>query len=226
LKLNVVLAEAALELAPRETWRSPAVASDARKRELPPGQILLDRSFHQSSMSKLEGGLKRGRPDLVHAALLSVSSTPVYLDGLVKVYVHTFPDVVLEIKEGTRIPKSYLRFRGLVEKALSTRADTEFLQVYDATMQKLVRKVIRPDFVSGLSTQGRSLSLSGLADTLVARKNPCVIVGGFSRGHFSRGTLELVDELVRIHERPLDAHVVLSRILYEVENRLRTSIND
>ncbi len=220
MKLNFVLAEAALELAPKETWRSPAVLADSRRRERAPGEILLDRSFHHSSMARLQSSLKRGRPDLVHTTLLSITSAPLYLDGLVKVYIHTASGLVLDIKEATRIPKSYIRFRGLAEKALSTRTDTDLLRVFESTMDNLVRRIIRPDFVCGLSTQGRSVTIPELADLLVARKNPCVIVGGFPHGHFTPETFKLVDQLVRIHARPLDAHVVASRILYEIENRL------
>ena len=111
MKLNFVLAESALELVPKEILRSPAVASDARRREVDGARILLDRSLHHSAMAKLRDSEKRGRPDLVHVALLSVTGTPLYLDGSVKVFVHTNQDMVLELAEKTRIPKSYFRFR-------------------------------------------------------------------------------------------------------------------
>ena len=122
MKLNFVLAESALELVPKEILRNPAVTSDSRRRGVDGGRILLDRSFHHSAMVKLKEPEKRGRPDLVHEALLSVTGTPLYLDGSVRVFVHTNQDVVLELAEKTRIPKSYFRFRGLVEKLLTEGA--------------------------------------------------------------------------------------------------------
>jgi rRNA small subunit pseudouridine methyltransferase Nep1 len=225
VKLNFVLAESALELVPKEILRSPAVASDSRRRGVDASRILLDRSLHHSAMARLKDSEKRGRPDLVHAALLSVTGTPLYLDGSVRVLVHTSQDVVLELAERTRIPKSYFRFRGLVEKLLFERSNEGLMKAYGAGIREVLRKMISPDRVFGLSVQGRQTGPEELAKAIVAAKNPCVVVGGFPHGHFSQETLALVDELVRIHERPLEAHVIASRVVYEVE-KVAAGIND
>ena len=113
--LNLVIAEAALELVPSEISRHASVRNDARRRELDPSGILLDRSIHHGAMLKLEEDYKRGRPDLVHLTLLSVTSTPLYQAGGVKVFIHTRDDVVLDFRERTRPPKSYFRFRDLMQ---------------------------------------------------------------------------------------------------------------
>lgn len=220
MRLNFVLAESALELVPRELQKSPAVASDARRRGVDASRILLDRSFHHSAMAKLRDSEKRGRPDLVHAALLSVTGTPLYLDGSVKVFVHTNQDVVLELAEKTRVPKSYFRFRGLAEKLLAEMSDEGMVKACRSGMRELIRDRVAADRVFGLSVQGRQTRLQELAKAVVTTRNPCVIVGGFPRGHFSGETLALADELVRIHERPLEAHVVAARVVYEVERAL------
>jgi rRNA small subunit pseudouridine methyltransferase Nep1 len=220
VRLSLVLAESALELVPEEIRRSPAVVSDARRRGVDPSRILLDRSFHHSAMGRLRDGEKRGRPDLVHVALLSVTGTPLFLDGLIEVYVHTRQDLVLELEAGTRIPKSYLRFRGLVEKLLAERPSRGLVKVRQEGLPQLVKKVISSDSVVGLSTQGVKMSLKELGEMVAAAKNPCVLVGGFPHGHFSPETLGLVDRLARIDQRPLEAHVVISRVVYEVEKAL------
>ena len=217
--LNFVLAEAALEVVPGEIRNAPAVASDAKRRGEDPSRILLDRSFHHSAMERLKDSEKRGRPDLVHATLLSVTGTPLYLGGRVKAFVHTYRDLVLDIAPKTRIPKSYLRFRGLMEKALSGD-DSGLVRVRESDLRGLVRKTISPDVVFGLSVQGRKTGLEELAGKLMEADNPCVLVGGFPHGHFAPGTLSVADELVRIHEMPLEAHVVTSRLLYEFEKAL------
>jgi len=214
--LYFVLAESALELLPKEIRRQPAVASDANRRQKDPSEILLDRSFHHSAMVKLKDSEKRGRPDLVHVTLLDVTGTPLYLDGLVRVFVHTYDDVVLEIAEKTRIPKNYLRFRGLMEKVLVERPKQGLIRVHYMGVKELVR-IISSDDVIGLSVQGKMTSLEELAKRAKAAKNPSIIVGGFPRGHFSPGTLSVMDQLVRIDARPLEAHVVASRMIYEVE---------
>jgi len=214
--LNFVLAESALELVPKEIRRQPAVASDVKRRQKDPSEILLDRSFHHSAMAKLKDSEKRGRPDLVHVTLLNVTGTPLYLDGLVRVFVHTYDDVVFEIAEKTRVPKNYLRFRGLMEEVLVERPRQGLIKVHSMDVKELVR-IISSDEVIGLSVQGNMTSLEELAKRVTAAKSPTVVVGGFPHGHFSPGTLSVMDQLVRIDVRPLEAHVVASRVVYEVE---------
>jgi rRNA small subunit pseudouridine methyltransferase Nep1 len=216
LKLNLILAEAALELVPNELRKDPSVASDARRRGVEASRILLDRSFHHRAMLRLKDGLKRGRPDLVHVALLSITGTPLYMDGGIKVWVHTYANQVLELQERTRIPKSYFRFRGLVEQALTERPKTGLLRVRELSFDRLLKE-IGSDSVIGLSTQGRRTSMDELSAMIGAARKPCVIIGGFAQGHFSPEVLEAMDELIRIHDKPLEAHVVAARVLYEVE---------
>jgi rRNA small subunit pseudouridine methyltransferase Nep1 len=224
LKLALAIAEAALELVPRELRSDPSIVSDSRRRETDPHRILLDRSFHHRAMLRLKDGLKRGRPDLVHATLLAVSGTPLYMDGDVKVYVHTWVNEVIEVQERTRIPKSYFRFRGLMEQALAERPRSGLLMVRESSFESLAKE-IGSDSVIGLSTRGRKASMDELSSMIGAARKPCVVIGGFAQGHFSTNLLETVDELVRIHDRPLEAHVVAARVLYEVE-RHAARIND
>ena len=224
MKLNVVIAEAALELIPRELWGDPSVVSDSRRRGVEPSRILLDRSFHHRAMLRLKEGEKRGRPDLVHMTLLSITGAPLYTDGLVKAFIHTCGNLVIEVEEKTRIPKSYFRFRGLMEQALAEKPSRGLLRVHTADFEALTKE-IGSDSVIGLSTRGRAVSMEELATMFSAAKNPSMVVGGFAHGHFSTKTTRAMDELVRIHEKPLDAHVVTSRVLYEVEKRV-TRTND
>lgn len=217
--LSFVLAESALELVPREIRRHPAVAADARRRERDPEGMLLDRSFHHAAMDRLKSSEKRGRPDLVHAALLSVTGTPLYLDGGVRLFVHTCAGRVVEIAEKTRIPKNYIRFRGLMEEALSGRSKGGLVKAREAGMRELVGGLGR-DGVFGLSILGSQSDPADLAVRVVGRREPAVVVGGFAHGHFSKETTAVLDELVRVHSRPLEAHVVAARVLYEVERTL------
>jgi rRNA small subunit pseudouridine methyltransferase Nep1 len=214
--LNFILAESALELVPREIRKFPAVVSDSKRRQAESSKILLDRSFHHSAMVRLKDSEKRGRPDLVHVTLLSVTGTPLYLDGMARIFVHTYDDAVIEIAEKTRIPKSYLRFRGLMEEALVERPRKGLIVVHSMSVRELAKNV-SADAVFGLSVQGKQMAIEELARRISAARDPCVVVGGFPRGHFSQDTLSALNQLVRIHPRPLEAHVVASRVIYEVE---------
>jgi rRNA small subunit pseudouridine methyltransferase Nep1 len=219
--LNLIIAEAALELVPPEITKHASVRNEARRREMKASDTLLDRSVHHHAMLKLPDDSKRGRPDLVHLTLLSVTSTPLYRSGLVKVYIHTRDDVVLELKEQTRPPKSYARFRDLVQKLLSEEPESGLISVYRASIPELLRK-IDADVVIGLSTQGRMSSLEAVAAGVSKKENPAVLIGGFPKGHFSPETARSLDEVVRIHGDSLDAHVVAARLVYELERFQRT----
>ncbi len=216
MKLHFVIAEAALELVPESLWRDHSVQSDVKRRDVEAGSILLDRSVHHSAMLKLSDGYRRGRPDLVHLTLLNVTSTPLHQEGRAKVYIHTIDDTVLQFGEGARPPKSYARFRNLMEKLLVERPEDGLVGVRDATLPQLL-KSIGTDHSAGFSVQGAPMRLDALAGELVQRKNPAAVVGGFPRGHFLPRDLKAFDSLVRIDDKALDAHVVAARVIYEVE---------
>ncbi|MDG6914376.1 MAG: ribosome biogenesis protein [Nitrososphaerota archaeon] len=219
MKLHFVIGEAALELVPKPLWREPSVRRDAERRGVEPGRILLDRSVHHSAMLKLEDGYRRGRPDLVHLTLLSVTSTPLHQEGKARTYIHTLGDSVLEFGEVARPPKSYARFRNLMEKVLAERPREGLVRVRDADIPRLLEST-GSDLSIGLSVQGAPASFEALSNDITATKDPAVVVGGFPRGHFLASSMRAFDRLARIHERPLDAHVVAARIVYEVEKSL------
>ena len=168
-------------------------------------------------MLKLSDGYRRGRPDLVHLTLLSVTSTPLHQEGKARVYIHTIDDSVLEFAEGARPPKSYARFRNLMEKLLVERPDEGLVKregrdlapAPEERRDRLLGRPLRP----GRPRAHRGAWLGDLA----RKKNPAVVVGGFPRGHFLPKDLRAFDTLARIDERALDAHVVAARVVYEVE---------
>lgn len=214
--LHLVIAEAALELVPDQIAGHASVRNEARRRGMEPRATLLDRSIHHAGMLRLEGHFKRGRPDLVHLMLLNVTSSPLYQGGLAKVYIHTRNDKVLEFKEQTRPPKSYFRFRDLMQKVLWDEPDSGLITVYDCTIGQLLNHV-GSDAVIGLSIQGERMSFENLAGEVLRAKNPAVLVGGFPHGHFTPETSKRLDRLVRVDERSLDAHVAVARLIYEIE---------
>lgn len=197
------------------------MASDSKRRGVAPSGILLDRSLHHSAMLRLDDSFRRGRPDLVHVTLLAVTGAPLYLDGGVKAYVQTYSGKVVEFEERTRIPKNYLRFRGLMEKALAGEGGG-LVRVYDSTVAELVRRIGAGATV-GLSIQGEPSSFQELGGFLASVESSCVVIGGFPRGHFSPETLKALGRLLRIDGRPLEAHVVAARLVYEVEKGVGAS---
>ena len=183
--------------------------------------MILDISWHYAAMKGIKNYLKRGRPDLVHFSLLEACSIPLYFEKKLRVYVHTIDNKVIFVGEKVRLPKSYHRFVGLMEKLFSDKKIQEdgknLLEIKDMTFDNLIGR-IGAEQVIGLSTKGLKGSYHQLAQEL--GNNSCIVVGGFARGHFSETVLKKIDRLICIEKNPLEAHVVIARLLYECEKRI------
>ncbi len=219
--LSLVLAESALELVPKELQSHSSVLSYSKKMKKRPFDIILDISWHYAAMKGIKNELKRGRPDLVHFCLLEACSIPLYFEKKLRVYVHTINNKVIFVGEKVRLPKSYHRFSGLMEKLFSDKKIQEghqnLLEIKDMTFDNLI-DIIDAKEVIGLSTKGLRSSYDQLAQEL--GNNSCIVVGGFARGHFSETVLKKIDRLICVDKNPLEAHVVIARLLYECEKRI------
>lgn len=215
---HVVLAESALETVPNSITSHPAVTLHAQKLGRDASQILLDKSWHYSAMKNMHDAHRRGRPDLVHFSILSATSTPLYQDALMKLYIHTVQDVVIWFADNIRIPKSYHRFEGLFSKLLCHNSiefeDRTLLEARKCTIHELI-KSINPTRTVGLSVHGKQPINNNIVNNF--GENPCVVVGGFQRGEFTEETIDMLDCLYNVSPVPLETHVVISRILYDME---------
>lgn len=219
--LSLVLAESALELVPKALQRHNSVVAYSVKRDKRPSQVLLDISWHFAAMKGIKDEIKRGRPDLIHLCLLEACSIPLYFEEKLCVYVHTIDDKVIFVGQNVHLPKSYHRFIGLVEKLYSVGKIEEngkkLLEIKDMTFSDLINKIDAKNVI-GLSTKGRASSYEKIAQNI--NKDSCIVIGGFSKGHFSDKILKRVDNLVSVDKKSLEAHVVISRLLYEYEKRI------
>jgi len=221
--ITFALAEAALELVPVEIQKHPAVRRNARRRGKKPSDVLLDVSLHFAAMKNLEGWEKRGRPDIVHTTLLYVLATPLCRKGLMRVYVHTAADLVVEVRPDTRIPKNYQRFVGLMEQLLKegrVPPKGEALMKVVGKGFSYVLEASQPSFIALLSEKGTPTRPRDLAERLVREPSPLLIVGGFQRGDFSPYFYELANLAASIYPEPLDAWVASSIVLHAVEEAL------
>lgn len=237
--ISLVIAEAAIETVPTQIIDHPSVKNYAQRTGRASSEILLDRSYHHSAMvhANLNSGWKRGRPDIVHFALMEALSTPLFISGRLNVYLHTINDKLISIGENLRIPKSYFRFEGLMidlfEKKIiksgkiagnDDNDNNILLRLHDdMTFEKVIKKIVKPAKLIGLSTVGvQSTAQAIVAKNISAGNTDCAfVVGGFAKGHFSNNTTALFNRLYSISEYRLEAHVVIARILYECENSLR-----
>jgi rRNA small subunit pseudouridine methyltransferase Nep1 len=90
------------------------------------------------------------------------------------------------------------------------------------TFDNLVDKIIKPDKIIGFSSTGIFKDLKNIVNENIEtnKKKILFVIGGFQGGHFSQSTRERFDMTYSIANEQLEAHVVISRLVYECENRL------
>jgi len=219
--LTIILAESAIETVPEEIQNYPSILKQAKTKGKKPNQIILDRSYHHHAILKLPNNKKRGRPDIVHFSLLSALGTPLNLEGLLKVYVHTIADYVIDVNPEVRLPRNYNRFVGLMEQLFQhgqvpPKSEKSLLKLEKKILKELITK-INPDFVLAFTRKGKMQTLEEAISKLAKKENSAVIIGGFPHGSFSSETLKLVDEAVCIDLETLEAWTVTARVIYEYE---------
>jgi rRNA small subunit pseudouridine methyltransferase Nep1 len=220
----LVIAETALETLPVEIFQHTSLKKirDSGKK---PTQILLDRTFHHFAIlsSNLKQDYKRARPDILHIVLLNALATPLFKNNQLKVFVHTINNQVIRIGDNLRIPKSYSRYEGLIldlfkNKIIKSKDGCLLLELNDnLSFSDLLSKYIKPDVIIGLSTNGIFKNFEYVSKELFGFKNPCIVIGGFPKGHFSKDIESCLEKKYSISNISLEAHIVISRLLYEFE---------
>ena len=218
--LTLILAESSLETIPKSLWKHPSVIRHCERRGKHPEFVLLDRSYHHAAMKTLKDSEKRGRPDIVHFALLEALGSPLNKEGLLQVYVHTFSDYVITIAPETRLPRNYNRFIGLMEQLFEFEkippTGKPLLALKKQRLPQLLQ-VVKPTYVLAFSRKRKIFTLEDAVSKLSNKEKPVAIVGGFPHGHFSEKTSGLVDETVAIDPEMLETWTVTSRLIYEYE---------
>jgi rRNA small subunit pseudouridine methyltransferase Nep1 len=227
-RVSLVMAETALELVPRQLYRHTSVRNHAQRLGKKASEILLDRSFHHSAMTsgQIKLAWKRGRPDIAHLALQEALSTPLYLDGLLDVYIHTIDDKVIKVGPDLRVPKSYFRFEGVImklfnDKIIRDRGNKTLLELHDnISFENLINNMIGSNNVVGLTSIGAQSTADQIVIRNCSKSNDArctFVIGGFPKGHFSECTSKLFHHSYSIGHYALESHVVIARILYECE---------
>ena len=219
--LSLILAESSLEIIPKEIQNHPSVISHSKKLGKLPSNMLLDNSWHYSAMKGMKDENKRGRPDIVHFSVLEACSIPLYFEKKLTIYIHTLNDKVIKIGDDIRLPKSFHRFTGLIEKLFFEKRiesnGKKLLEMSDMRFSELIEN-INPENVVGLSRVGKSSSFCNVAKLLT--NNSCLVIGGFQKTHFSDSIISKIDHLISIDLGSLESHVVTARILYEYEKTI------
>lgn len=225
--LNLIIADASLETIPIDIYKHPSLKKN-RHSGKKPDDILLDRSLHHFAMmaTDLANHHKRGRPDILHIALVNALATPLYQNNFIKIFIHTINNDVILIGNNVRIPKSYSRFEGLIlnlfkNKKIISNEGQILLEIREhVKFDWLLREIIKADIVVGFSTTGNYRKLESITTDLIEFANPCVVIGGFPKGYFSDDVDSCFNKKYSISNMGLESQVVISRLIYEYEKNV------
>jgi len=212
-----------MELVPTELSAVKAIQKHASKRGKKPTELLLDQSHHGRSMTRLEDGLQRGRPDIVFLSLMTMMETPLCKSGNLTVHLHLRDGRIVEVSPEVRLPRNYDRFVGLFEQLLTKGRvpidGTPLLNVTRKSLPDLIRefKGGHPEALAILAIEnGMKTTTSTLQSQFPSDSSVPVIVGvgAFPHGDFSEDLKKLFQKHIELDTEVMMAWHVCAEILW------------
>ncbi len=220
--LNIFLVECGVELIPKRIRTHSAVKRNLSMHNY--SSQLLDNALHHSAMKGLKNRKKRGRPDIAHLCLLNALGSPLNKSGNLRIYMHTIKNRIFEFNPEIRIAKNYIRFKGLMAKALIDNGikipNKYLISPVKESLEEKIREFNNSEILI-FTERGKLTSYSKLYERDPS-KEYVIIIGGFQKVNFSESVLALSDNRVSISELALNAWIVVSRaiIYYEICNNI------
>ena len=218
--ITILLAESAIEAFPEELLKNIEIRKYLQKIKKKPENIMLDASYHKNFMKNLADSEKRGRPDIVHFALLSCFGSIIAREGRLRVLIHTYDDKIIELQSETRLPKNLDRFNGIFlqlfkEKQIPPNSSDPLMKLSEGSLDNLVKKLRKEhDQIIEFTVEGKKLTTREYSEILHTHSvNPLLIFGAFPHGHLTRFSKDLVDHRISIYEEGLDLFAVIAQIL-------------
>jgi rRNA small subunit pseudouridine methyltransferase Nep1 len=219
----MILADAELELVPKELQDHPSVIKNAKRRRKTPSKLLLDSSLHRYAFKDEAEALRRGRPDIVQFFLaLCLDSIP-NADGNLTTLVHTRNNELIEVSPDTRSPRSHNRFVGLMEELFDKGQVPDRKPLIKITKKRTledVLKKVKPETTICLAPDGELVETASLFEDV---KGPTAcIIGGFPEGDYTSPARQLSDRVVSISPHLLKVWTVASNILVSYNQSQKT----
>ncbi len=201
--MRILISESEIELIP------PKIKSIIQKRlgnnprTLWVTHEILDSNYHHSFMKNIEERDRRGRPDILYITLHTLLSSRQFINNQIEVYFGTRDNKYFKIMPGTRIPRSYNRFCGILQKLLEGKRNPWIIKT---PYQEIIKdhRIILFDENGNKSIEEYN-----------PYKNDLIIIGGFPRGGF-RGSYN-PKLTIRIGDSELDTWAVASEILCKIK---------
>lgn len=214
MALHVLLADAELELIPKEIQDHSAVLSHAKRVERPTGSLLLDQNVHKPAMKDLDDAPRRGRPDIAHHCLLHLLEHPLSKTGNLTVGLHTRHGDLLRFHQETRLPRGEVRFQGVMAKVLREKPDQQASKLvwHEGRLNpQQALQAFGEGPVVRLDEGGTKMSPLQVVDQAIDG-NLTVVLGAFSKGDWSDAWQKAAPVTVSIWPEALNAWVVGAEI--------------
>jgi rRNA small subunit pseudouridine methyltransferase Nep1 len=217
--LTILLAEAAIEPFPEELLKNIQARQYLSKMKKSADEVILDMSYHSHLVEKLRDAEKRGRPDIVHFALLSCFGSILARDHRLNVIIHTYHDKIINLHPDIRLPKNIDRFNGLLiqlfkEKQVPPDSQEPLMTLSESSLSDFVNELRnKHDLILEFSVKGEQMSSSEYSGLIHEATNPLLIFGAYPQGELRGLTDSLVDKKIAIYEEGLDSFAVISQIL-------------
>ncbi len=203
--MRLLLLESALAIVPRKFRDHPTVRNWCKRFGRKPHEAILDVNYHFSILKEKDYPGKWGRPDIVHFTLLYALESPLAKKGLLDVYVHTVEGKLFHVEKGTRLPRGYSRFIGIISKVLRG-IDTPRVHPLETDVNELLRSWKEEGYALVL------LDEEGERRTdWVGRDKLAVLVGAFAQGPFYQEYSH--DERISLWEEPLNTWNVVGEVI-------------
>lgn len=180
--------------------------------------MLLDSSFHHRAMRRLPDVERRGRPDIAHLCALLALGSRAAAAGRLRVFIHMYGGEVVSIAPGTRLPRVYDRFKGLMGQLLVEGAvpkDEPLMIVEDVDLKGLIETTGARRVVA-ITSRGKRTRWPDLLPEPEADGGLAFLLGGFPRGPFPESTLRLATEQASVFDTPLEAWAIEAELLARV----------
>ncbi len=208
--LRVILANVEVELVPESVAGHPAVRNQAKMLGKQPTRLLLDSNAHRAALQQLDGGERRGRPDILQYCLLTLLESPLNKQGGLEVGIHTRDGHWIRVKPETRLPRGEARFQGVFARVLAEG------QSQDKDPLVWSQGILTPEQVLAKFGTGTVLRLDPAGPPVTFEDLPgrseddlTLVVGGFAHGEFTDDWQAATPECISLWPELLTAWAVL-----------------
>lgn len=225
--ITIIIHHSALELISKKNVNieHKSIINDViRRKKKTFNEILLDISVHQSAINP-DIISNSGRPDIIHQTILTfhhnIKLLESKLSDKINLIIHTKEDLWFSVYNEWRIPVSYIRFRGLIEKLLhigSIKLDSNTnIEIKNNNLDELILD-LKPDKIIDFSINGElnnGTILDSVYGDILLDKHTILLIGGYQKGSVTiNESLNQKYSQIKLFEKSTTAWNILGYIMH------------